>query len=128
MLQGTIFGFGANTTQSIDLVGVEIASVNKSYSGNNAGGTLTVSDSAGDSVELNFAGTYNAGNFTLKNDGIGGTLITDPRDATSPANSANIPLFGSYIASAFAAGGHGSALLGEGLAGRPQPLLSLPHG
>jgi hypothetical protein len=39
VLQGTIFGFGANKTQSIDLVGVDFASANKSYSGNNAGGS-----------------------------------------------------------------------------------------
>jgi hypothetical protein len=104
VLQGAIFGFGANTTQSIDLVGVDFASANKSYSGNKAA------------------------NFTLKNDGLGGTLITDPRDITGPANPANILLFGSYIASAFAATGHGSALLGEGLPVQAQPLLSLPHG
>jgi hypothetical protein len=126
VLLGTISGFGANTTQSIDLVGVDFASANKSYSGNNAGGTLTVSDSAGDSVELNFAGTYKAGNFTLKNDGNGGTLVTDPRDVTAPAKPANVLLFGSYIASAFAATGHGSSLLSEALPA--QPLLSLPHG
>src|SRR5581483_12446482 len=85
VLQGTISGFGANNTQSIDLAGVKIASANKSYNGNNAGGTLTVSDSTGDSVELNFAGTYKVGNFTLKDDGNGGTLVIDPRDAAAPA-------------------------------------------
>jgi hypothetical protein len=128
VLLGTIFGFGANTTQSIDLVGIDFATANKSYSGNNAGGTLTVSDGNGDSVELNFAGTYKAGNFTLKNDGNGGTPITDPRETTAAAKPANALLFGSYIASAFAAAGHGSSLLSEGLPGQPQPLLSLPHG
>jgi hypothetical protein len=128
VLQGTILGFGANKTQSIDLVGIDFATANKSYSGNNAGGTLTVSDGAGDSVQLNFAGTYKAANFTLKNDGLGGTLITDARDTTGPANPANVLLFGSYIASAFVATGHGSALLGEGLPVQAQPLLSLPHG
>lgn len=60
-------------------------------------------------------------------DGLGGTLIIDPPASAAPAKTANVALFGSYIASAFAAGGHGDTLFSEGFAGPAQPLLSLPH-
>ena len=48
-----------------------------SYVGNGASGTLTVASGA-QSVSLNLLGQYVAGNFTLANDGAGGTLVGDP--------------------------------------------------
>ena len=43
----------------------------------NTGGTLTVTSGA-QAISLNLMGQYVAGNFTLANDGAGGTLLGDP--------------------------------------------------
>jgi hypothetical protein len=77
---GSVVGFGANTTQSIDLPDVQFATLSKSYlpGSPNTTGTLTVKDTAGDIAHLKLAGTYSLANFTFANDGGGGTLITDP--------------------------------------------------
>jgi hypothetical protein len=91
-------------------------------------GTYTVGSSQGNTVEeLDTIGTstlaVNADTFevttVINNYGIvavhdGATLKVE------------IPIVS--IASTFAAAGHGSALLGEGLPVQAQPLLSLPHG
>ena len=45
--------------------------------GGNTGGTLTVTSGA-QAINLNLLGQYVAGNFTLANDGAGGTLVGDP--------------------------------------------------
>jgi hypothetical protein len=126
VLSGTIFGFGANTSQRIDLVDINFASAREGYAGSNASGRLTVSDSSGDSVTLNSAGKYTSASFTLKDDGFGGTLITDPPPA---ANSFvhSAPLFGSYIASSFVAapGAFGGPPI-TALAAADMPLLAHP--
>ena len=77
---GTVVGFGANTTQSIDLPNVQFATLSKSYleASPNTSGTLTVKDTAGDIAHIKFNGTYTLSKFTFANDGNGGTLITDP--------------------------------------------------
>jgi hypothetical protein len=126
VLSGTIFGFGANTSQRIDLADVSFASASKGYSGSNASGTLTVSDGSGDSVALLLAGTYSSSSFMLQNDGFGGTLITDPPPAANP-HVGSAPLFGSYIASSFvgAPGGLGGAPVMD-LASAHTPLLASP--
>jgi hypothetical protein len=77
---GTVVGFGANTTQSIDLPNVQFATLSKSYleASPNTSGTLTVKDTAGDIAHIKLSGTYTLANFTFVDDGNGGTLITDP--------------------------------------------------
>ena len=45
--------------------------------GGNTGGTLTITSGA-QAINLNLLGQYVAGNFTLANDGAGGTLVGDP--------------------------------------------------
>ena len=126
VLSGTIFGFGANTSQRIDLVDIDFASASEGYAGSNASGRLTVSDSSGDSVTLNFAGKYTSASFALKNDGFGDTLITDPPAAANPyVRSAS--LFGSYIASSFVAapGAFGGSLI-TALMAAEMPLVAHP--
>jgi hypothetical protein len=77
---GSVVGFGANTTQSIDLPDVQFATLSKSYlpASPNTTGTLTVKDTAGDIAHIKLSGTYSLANFSFANDGGGGTLITDP--------------------------------------------------
>jgi len=109
-----------------DLVDIDFASASEGYAGSNASGRLTVSDSSGDSVTLNFAGKYTSASFALKNDGFGGTLITDPPAAANPyVRSAS--LFGSYIASSFVAapGAFGGSLI-TALMAAEMPLVAHP--
>ena len=67
VLKGTIFGFGANATQSIDLVGVSFATATKQFLslGDGTAG-LIVQDGSGDEVDLTFAGNFTSTSFTLK--------------------------------------------------------------
>jgi hypothetical protein len=117
---GTISGFGANTTQSIDLPNVQFASATESYSG----GTLTVKDTSGDIAHLKFSGSYKLADFTFANDGGGGTLITDPPvTKTTPTTGVNIALLGNYIASSLVGGSVGQ---GGSLPTDPWAIVS-PH-
>ena len=130
---GKISGFGgvshANSGQYIDLVNVTSgASVSFSYASGagNTSGTLTVSSGGTVVATIDLVGTYSSGNFHIKS-GAGNTVeITDPAVPNGgEVHSANIALFGSYIAS-FAGGGHGGLVIaGTGLT--EQPLLVHPH-
>ena len=77
---GTVSGFGANITQSIDLTDIAFAGVTKSYASAspNMSGTLTIKDGAGDIAHMKFSGTDTLASFHLADDGNGGVLITDP--------------------------------------------------
>jgi hypothetical protein len=84
---GTIAGFTGDGTVAnsdlIDLADVQIAGVatNKTtYTDHGDGsGTLTLYDAQGHAIDsLNFDGNYQLANFTIEDDGSGGTLIVDP--------------------------------------------------
>jgi hypothetical protein len=115
---GTISGFGANTTQSIDLPNVQFATLSETYSG----GTLTVKDTSGDIAKIKFSGSYKLTDFSFTNDGGGGTLITDPPVA-SKTSGVNIALLGNYIASSLVGGSVGQ---GGSLPTDPWAIVS-PH-
>ncbi|WP_298255872.1 hypothetical protein [Bradyrhizobium sp.] len=89
---GTIAGFtGGGTTENSDLIDVtdinfaNVATSKTTYAENaNSTGTLTLYDVNGQAFDsINFSGNYQLANFTIQNDGNGGTLIVDP-----PVNSA----------------------------------------
>ena len=111
---GTVSGFGTNTTQSIDLVGIQFASATKSYmpASPNTSGTLTVKDTSGDIAHIKFSGSYTLAKFDLTDDGNGGTLITDPPIEKKAAPVSNMELFTNYLASFVspASTGHGVTL------------------
>ena len=84
---GTIAGFTGDGTISnsdlIDLADVNIANVAVSKTGytdnGNGTGTLTLYNANGQALDsINFDGNYQLANFTIENDGDGGTLIVDP--------------------------------------------------
>jgi hypothetical protein len=78
---GQISGFGANTSQSIDLADIDFAAGAKivSYVANRkkTGGVLTITAGT-NTVQLQLVGTYKLANFDIASDGDGGTLLTDP--------------------------------------------------
>ena len=63
----------------VDLAGIGYTAGVTSFTYANSGmsGTLTVTSGA-QAISLNLMGQYVAGNFTLANDGAGGTLLGDP--------------------------------------------------
>ena len=76
---------------------------------------------------IDLIGTYSSGNFHITS-GTGDTVeITDPAVPNGgEVHSANIALFGSYIAS-FAGGGHGGLVItSTGQTDQP-PLVAHPH-
>ncbi len=81
---GVIYGFAGDGTLSnsdyIDLKDIDFSHLTiETYTENSAGtgGTLTLSDGT-HTTNIDFAGNYVFENFTLSNDGSGGTLIIDP--------------------------------------------------
>src|SRR5579883_2116591 len=68
----------------------------------NTSGTLTVTDGT-HSASVVLVGNYTSANFSSTDDGHGHVKITDPAGAMP--QSANIALFGHYIAGSFAGGG-----------------------
>ncbi|SHN77109.1 autotransporter-associated beta strand repeat-containing protein [Bradyrhizobium erythrophlei] len=92
---GSITGFtGDGTVANSDLIDVtdinfaNVATDKTTYTENAAGtgGTLTLHDANGQALDsINFTGNYQLANFTIENDGSGGTLIVDPPvDTSSP--------------------------------------------
>jgi hypothetical protein len=79
---GEIFNFTGNGSLSgsdqIDLKGINYNSVQDSY----ANGVLNVTEGF-DSANLNFNGSYTLANFSLANDGSGGTTVYDPSSSTA---------------------------------------------
>jgi hypothetical protein len=127
---GAIIGFGANTHQFIDLVSVASNSkVAFAYTSVTAsGGTLTVSSGGSTVASIVFSGSYTSANFHLTV-GAGGTVeIIDPPVAASTVQSANLGLFGQYMAGRFviAAGGQAGITISTTSQG-DQPLLAHPH-
>jgi hypothetical protein len=84
---GTITGFtGDGTTTNSDLIDVtdvniaDVALNKTTYTDHGNGtGTLTLYNASGQALDsINFNGNYQLANFTIENDGDGGTLIVDP--------------------------------------------------
>jgi hypothetical protein len=151
----SISGF-AGTTDEIDLPGFTYNSATETRSfteaTGNTSGTLTVS-SGGKTETLTLLGNYVTSNFTLSNDGGGGTLIVDPplkhqpqaiggpvrpEFAAGPAVAAAAdwralfaPFAFASAASATASAGDAAAPLGYGFLAREHgsgPVIALvPH-
>ena len=96
---GAINGFtGDGTTANSDLIDVtdvniaDVAMNKTTYTDHGNGtGTLTLYNASGQALDsINFDGNYQLANFTIENDGDGGTLIVDPpvnNNAQTPANT-----------------------------------------
>jgi len=88
---GEISGFGANTSQSIDLTDLNFAAGAKivSYVPNSGdtSGVLTITDGT-NTAKLQLEGTYTLANFNIGTDGSGGTLLTDPPVVTQQPGNA----------------------------------------
>jgi hypothetical protein len=132
--KGTISGFGANTTQAIDLADIAFASVTKSYApaSPNTAGTLTIKDGLGDVAHIKFSGTYTLANFKLFDDGNGGTLIKDPPVSNHAVNEQSglskiISLLGSFIASFEPTNPQNSGVATSWIDSHNAPLLVAPH-
>ncbi len=75
--RGKIAGFNS-PAETIDLTTVSVASATTlGYTGNALSGTLTVTDGT-HTARLAMLGNYAARDFTLADDGHGGTLVSDP--------------------------------------------------
>jgi hypothetical protein len=88
---GQIIGFTGNGTlagsDQIDLRDIEFGSgTTDSYNGTTSGGTLTVSDTEGDTAKISLVGDYEGSTFSLSGDGNGGTLVIDPPIAQNAAS------------------------------------------
>ena len=133
---GKVVGFGgashANHSQFIDLTAVTYVSgvVSESYHASKGSGVLTVTSSGTVVATIDFVGAYTSGNFHLTSGAGGsGTIITDPAVPNGgEVHSANIALFGNYMAASFvsAAGGHGSTVHQSPQANE-QSHLAYPH-
>jgi hypothetical protein len=89
---GEVVGFtGDGTTANSDLIDVtdvniaDVATGKTTYTDHGNGtGTLTLYNTTGEALDsINFTGNYQLANFTIENDGDGGTLIVDPPVNTS---------------------------------------------
>ena len=87
-----IAGFASprGVIEEIDLIGFSFTGANETFTQSGTSGTLTVTNSAGQTVNLNLLGTYSTANFTLSSDGHGGTVITDAVSASTGAATATM--------------------------------------
>ncbi|TYO61580.1 family 16 glycosylhydrolase [Bradyrhizobium hipponense] len=84
---GTLLGLTGDGTATnsnhIDLKDIAYgAGTSESFSGNTAGGVLTVVDAQNHTAHISFVGDYTRSTFNLSNDGTGGTLVIDPPKAS----------------------------------------------
>lgn len=80
---GTLIGLTGDGTafnsNHIDLKDIAYgAGTSASFSGNTAGGTLTVVDAQNHTANISLVGDYTRSTFNLSSDGMGGTLVIDP--------------------------------------------------
>jgi hypothetical protein len=128
---GIIAGFGANTTESIDLADFDFTGAQKvSFSL----GVLTLKNLAGQVVHLHFSGTHTLASFKLSGDNNfngtdQGTKIVDPPAPTKPPNPLNNPvsLFVQYMASLTNPITALTSELNSPLASELQTAISFPH-
>ena len=93
---GEIFNFtgdgNLSTSDQIDLRDIDYGTgTTASYTGNVAGGTLSVTDAHDDTASISFSGDYINSTFSISSDGNGGTLVVDP--AVTQALSSGAFLF-----------------------------------
>ncbi len=132
--KGKVSGFGrgssahADHNQFIDFAGINISGASFTYTPANAAntsGTLTVTDGT-HSASVVLVGNYTSANFSSTDDGHGHVKITDPAGAMP--QSANVALFGHYIAGSFAGGAiNGATVITTADPANPPPLLAHPH-
>ncbi|WGR78361.1 MULTISPECIES: Ig-like domain-containing protein [unclassified Bradyrhizobium] len=84
---GTLIGLTGDGTAAnsnhIDLKDVAYgAGTSASFSGNTAGGVLTVVDAQNHAAHISLVGDYTKSTFNLSSDGTGGTLVIDPPKAS----------------------------------------------
>ncbi|MBR0903924.1 Ig-like domain-containing protein [Bradyrhizobium liaoningense] len=84
---GTLIGLTGDGTASnsnhIDLKDIAYgAGTSASFSGNTAGGVLTVVDAQNHTARISLVGDYTNSTFNLSSDGSGGTLVIDPPKAS----------------------------------------------
>lgn len=84
---GTLIGLTGDGTASnsnhIDLKDIAYgAGTSASFSGNTAGGVLTVVDAQNHTAHISLVGDYTNSTFDLSSDGSGGTLVIDPPKAS----------------------------------------------
>jgi hypothetical protein len=129
---GTIGGFGANTTQSIDLTDFNFTGA---HATSFSAGVLTLTNSSGKVVHLNFSGTHTLASFHLSDDGnfngtADGTKITDPPVTSSRLNPLNnlMGLFTQYIAAGWKdSGAPGNILSQIAPLSEQHILITQPH-
>ncbi len=90
--KGTVAGLSAAGTNSLDLVGFSSVSAKTvSYTANTtgqAGGKLTVTNSANQTASIQLLGSYSLSSFKLADDGHGGTTLYDPKTPVASHGSA----------------------------------------
>lgn len=84
---GTLIGLTGDGTAAnsnhIDLKDIAYgAGTSASFSGNTAGGVLTVVDAQNHTAQISLVGDYTKSTFNISNDGNGGTLVIDPPKAS----------------------------------------------
>ena len=128
---GMIGGFGANTTQSIDLTDFNFTGA---HATSFSAGVLTLTNSSGKVVHLNFSGTHTLASFHLSDDGnfngtADGTKITDPPVTSSRLNPLNnLDLFTQYIAAGWKdSGAPGNILSQIAPLSEQHILITQPH-
>jgi VCBS repeat-containing protein len=85
MFSGQLFDFtgdgNLSSSDQIDLRDIAFGpGTTVGYAGTASSGTLTVSDTEGDTANISLAGNYTGSTFSLSSDGNGGTIVIDPAD------------------------------------------------
>jgi hypothetical protein len=134
---GTVSGFGGsshnNPNQHIDLTSVTSAgtiAVSYTSASGNKSGTLDVLSNSTLVAAIQMIGAYSAGNFHVTAGQGGAVEITDPAVVAGGGSvqSANLALFGNYIAGSFVTAGGWQG--GTSIAAAPasEHILAAPHG
>jgi hypothetical protein len=77
--RGSITGFSKTGGESLDLSDIAfVGSAEATFSGTTKGGTLTVTDGT-HTARINLKGNYTKSTFVTSSDGLGGTIVVDPR-------------------------------------------------
>jgi hypothetical protein len=99
---GAVAGFSYTGGTSLDLEDISYTGGKQaSYSGNNQGGVLTVTDGT-HTAHIAFTGNYRAAQFVVSSDGQGGVVVVDP---TTPATPSTHPLVQAMASLGAAVGG-----------------------
>jgi Glycosyl hydrolase family 12 len=126
---GTVSGFGQNVHQFIELTDVASSGATLSYVSNTSStGVLTVSSGGAAVASIDLAGHYVTSNFHISSGAGGSVEIVDPPVVAGGfVQSANIALFGCYVAASFVTAADGATLIAETPeTTSPAPLLGHP--